>query len=224
MRGHTPDLQLVDVRNPGETAPGTIHGAVEMPLPALTELLGALDPDRPTVVYCAGGYRSSLAASVLQAHGFGDVSDLLGGYGAWQAAGLPVDETAGRPGEPDRAGQEKERSMAKDPVPEVDAVEGRALVDGGALLLDVREPDEWAAGHAPDARLLPMGQVQASVADLPKDRRIVAICRSGGRSAAVTEALNAWGLDAVNLAGGMRAWAGAGLPVVTDAGGRGAVI
>ncbi len=115
-------------------------------------------------------------------------------------------------------------ATGKDPVPEVDAVEGRALVDGGALLLDVREPDEWEAGHAPDAQFLPLGQVQARVDELPTDRRIVAICRSGARSATVTEALNAWGYDAVNLAGGMRAWAGAGLPVVTDDGSPGAVI
>ena len=94
----------------------------------------------------------------------------------------------------------------------------------GALLLDVREPDEWAAGHAPGARAMPLGQVQGRVDELPKDRRIVAICRSGGRSASVTEALNAWGFDAVNLAGGMRAWAAAGFPVETDDGGPGAVI
>jgi rhodanese-related sulfurtransferase len=115
-------------------------------------------------------------------------------------------------------------ATGKDPVPEVDALEGHELVDAGALLLDVREPDEWAAGHAPEAQFLPLGQVQDRVDELPKDRRIVAICRSGARSATVTEALNAWGYDAVNLAGGMRAWAGAGLPVVTDDGSPGAVI
>ncbi|HZP30672.1 MAG TPA: rhodanese-like domain-containing protein [Acidimicrobiia bacterium] len=114
--------------------------------------------------------------------------------------------------------------MPKESVPEVDAAEGRRRVEGGALLLDVREPDEWTAGHAPEARLIPLGQVQARLAELPKDRTIVAVCRSGGRSASVTEALTAWGYDAVNLAGGMRAWAAAGLPVVTDDGAPGAVI
>ena len=219
-RGNTPDLQLVDVRNPGETAHGTIHGALELPVPVLTDLVPALDPQRPTVVYCAGGYRSSLAASLLRAHGFRDVSDLLGGFTAWAGAGLPVDTSPESP----ESTEEEPSTMPQTPVPEVDAASGRALVESGALLLDVREPDEWAAGHAPGAHAIPLGQVQDRVDELPTDRQIVAICRSGGRSAAATEALNAWGFDAVNLAGGMRAWAGAGLPVVTDDGTPGAVI
>ena len=221
-RGNTPDLQLVDVRNPGETAHGTIRGALELPVPALNRLLPALDPARPTVVYCAGGYRSSLAASRLRAAGFADVSDVLGGFGAWQAAGLPV--TAPPDHDHTLRNEEASDAMPKESVPEVDAAEGRRRVEGGALLLDVREPDEWTAGHAPEARLIPLGQVQARLAELPKDRTIVAVCRSGGRSASVTEALTAWGYDAVNLAGGMRAWAAAGLPVVTDDGAPGAVI
>jgi glyoxylase-like metal-dependent hydrolase (beta-lactamase superfamily II)/rhodanese-related sulfurtransferase len=78
------DLQIVDVRNPGETTGGVIPGAVTMPLPRLTARMGELDPARPTVVYCASGYRSSIASSVLAAAGFGDVSDLRGGYEAWK--------------------------------------------------------------------------------------------------------------------------------------------
>ncbi|MDP1805115.1 MAG: rhodanese-like domain-containing protein, partial [Acidimicrobiales bacterium] len=87
-----PLLQIVDVRNPGETkVGGTIPGAQNEPLPQLLDHLAALDPDRPTIVYCAGGYRSSVAASTLRAHGFRQVADLIGGYGAWQsAAGTPA--------------------------------------------------------------------------------------------------------------------------------------
>ncbi|HEX5366196.1 MAG TPA: rhodanese-like domain-containing protein [Acidimicrobiales bacterium] len=76
-------VQLVDVRNPGEVAGGTIPGAVHIPLARLRLELDTLDPGAPTVVYCAGGYRSSIAASLLRARGFVDVSDLVGGYGAW---------------------------------------------------------------------------------------------------------------------------------------------
>jgi glyoxylase-like metal-dependent hydrolase (beta-lactamase superfamily II)/rhodanese-related sulfurtransferase len=83
-RRDTPGLQIVDVRNPGETAGGVIPGAVTMPLPRLTSQLVELDQTCPTVVYCASGYRSSIAASVLAAAGFDDVSDLLGGYEAWK--------------------------------------------------------------------------------------------------------------------------------------------
>jgi glyoxylase-like metal-dependent hydrolase (beta-lactamase superfamily II)/rhodanese-related sulfurtransferase len=82
-----PALQLVDVRGPGEVTEGMIPGAVNIELASLTRRLGELDPKLPTVVYCAGGYRSSIAASALRANGFEDVSDLLGGFGAWQTAG-----------------------------------------------------------------------------------------------------------------------------------------
>ncbi len=78
-----PALQVVDVRNPGEAAAGAIAGARNLPLPQLLDLLDDLNPDAPTVVYCAGGYRSSSAASMLRAHGFATVADLVGGYAAW---------------------------------------------------------------------------------------------------------------------------------------------
>ena len=83
--GELADLQLVDVRQPGETAHGMIPGAIPIPLTRLNERLPALDASKPTVVYCAGGYRSSIAASRMAAAGFTDVSDLLGGYTAWAA-------------------------------------------------------------------------------------------------------------------------------------------
>ena len=79
-----PDLQVVDVRNPTETmVGGSLPGARNLPLPQLLDHLEDLDPTRSTIVYCAGGYRSSVAASTLAAHGFGHVADLIGGYGAW---------------------------------------------------------------------------------------------------------------------------------------------
>ncbi len=81
-----PELQLVDVRNPGEAEAGMIGAAVNIPVGRLPDRLGELDPRRPTVVYCAGGYRSSMAASLLRKNGFEDVSDLLGGYNAWDDA------------------------------------------------------------------------------------------------------------------------------------------
>ncbi|MGI9622705.1 MAG: rhodanese-like domain-containing protein [Acidimicrobiales bacterium] len=79
------DLQIVDVRQPGETESGVINGAVTIPLTRLNQELARLDASRPTVVYCAGGFRSSIAASKMRASGFSDVSDLLGGYGAWES-------------------------------------------------------------------------------------------------------------------------------------------
>ena len=76
-------LQLVDIRNPGEFALGSIEGAELIPVGQLPGRLDELDPTAPTVVFCAGGYRSSVGASVLRQAGFTDVTDLLGGYGAW---------------------------------------------------------------------------------------------------------------------------------------------
>ena len=78
------DLQIVDVRNPGEVAAGTIPNAITIPVGQLPARLDELDASVPTVVYCAGGYRSSVAASLLRHNGFADVSDILGGYGAWE--------------------------------------------------------------------------------------------------------------------------------------------
>lgn len=84
-RGEDPELVLLDVRNPGEVADGTLDGARALPLARLLDELDQLDPARPTVVYCAGGYRSSVAASTLRAHGFTTVADVIGGHGAWAA-------------------------------------------------------------------------------------------------------------------------------------------
>lgn len=80
------EVQVVDIRNPAETALGTIPGAATIPLATLRRRIGELDLDRPVVAYCAGGYRSSVAASLLRSLGASDVSDLLGGYGAWAQA------------------------------------------------------------------------------------------------------------------------------------------
>jgi glyoxylase-like metal-dependent hydrolase (beta-lactamase superfamily II)/rhodanese-related sulfurtransferase len=80
-----PDLQVVDVRAPGEHAHGALPGAVNLNVTQLRMTLDQLDRDRPVLVHCAGGYRSIAASSLLEAHGFSDVSDVLGGYSAWAA-------------------------------------------------------------------------------------------------------------------------------------------
>lgn len=89
-RREVTDLQMVDVRNPGEFALGSVPDALSIPVGQLPTRRDELDPSRPTVVFCAGGYRSSVAASLLRAQGFDDVSDLVGGYDAWTAAIQPA--------------------------------------------------------------------------------------------------------------------------------------
>ena len=83
-------LQIVDVRKPAEAADGMIPGAVNIPVGQLPDRVGELDPTAPTVVYCAGGYRSSVAASLLRQLSFRDVSDIVGGYSAWAEAAQTV--------------------------------------------------------------------------------------------------------------------------------------
>jgi rhodanese-related sulfurtransferase len=102
--------------------------------------------------------------------------------------------------------------------------EAARRVDEGAVLLDVREPDEWHAGHAPDAVHVPLAALAANVDRLDKDQPVVAVCRVGGRSERAAAVLLQRGYDAVNLAGGMQAWNAAGMPVVTDMGDPGQII
>ncbi len=108
-------------------------------------------------------------------------------------------------------------------VPEVQADVAAQLADSGeVLLLDVREDDEWAAGHAPGATHTVLGRLDPAA--IPRDRPIIAVCRSGKRSGSAAQVLSGAGHDVRNLAGGMQAWAGAGLPVVRTDGTAGEII
>jgi rhodanese-related sulfurtransferase len=109
-------------------------------------------------------------------------------------------------------------------VSSVTPEEAVGRVDEGAVLLDVREPDEWQAGHAPDAIHVPLAALAARLDELDQGTPIVAVCRVGGRSERAAAALLQRGFDAVNLGGGMQAWVAAGLPVVADGGAPGEVI
>jgi rhodanese-related sulfurtransferase len=109
-------------------------------------------------------------------------------------------------------------------VADIDPTEANRLVSEGALLLDVREDDEWDAGHAPEAVHLAMGLVSERIEELPTDRTIVCVCRVGGRSGAVAQALLGAGYDVRNVGGGMLAWEAVALPVVDGHGEAGRVI
>lgn len=102
---------------------------------------------------------------------------------------------------------------------EVPTASVRDLPTDELLLVDVREPDEWQAGHAPEALHIPLRDVPArmdELAELPDDRPLYVVCRTGGRSAQATAFLNANGYEAVNVAGGMKSWQTEGRPVVSD--------
>ncbi|MFF0477840.1 rhodanese-like domain-containing protein [Streptomyces sp. NPDC004284] len=102
---------------------------------------------------------------------------------------------------------------------EVDLDVFAAELAQGAFTIDVREPDEYAAGHVPGVRTAPLSELGVHLAALPSDRPVYVICASGNRSAWAAEHLEAAGFHAVSVAGGTSGWASTGRPVVrgTDA-------
>jgi rhodanese-related sulfurtransferase len=91
-------------------------------------------------------------------------------------------------------------------------------------LLDVREDDEWQAGHIAGSQHIPLAELAARLGDVPKDRTVLAICRSGSRSDAAARGLRTLGYTVENLEGGVTAWKRAGLPLEAEGGGPGRVI
>lgn len=99
-------------------------------------------------------------------------------------------------------------------VPEIDVERLAEVQAGGSWVLDVRQPDEYEAGHVPGAHLIPLDELSTRHPEVPADQEVYVVCGSGGRSAAATKALNGAGYRAVNVAGGTKGWIDAGHPVV----------
>ena len=91
-------------------------------------------------------------------------------------------------------------------------------------LLDVRETDEWQAGHIAGAQHIPLGELRERLAEVPKDRTVLTVCRHGNRSEAATRGLRTLGYTVENLEGGVTAWKRTGLPLEAEGGGPGRVI
>lgn len=100
-------------------------------------------------------------------------------------------------------------------APAVDASAAQAKLQAkpAPFVLDVRQPDEYNAGHIAGATLIPLGELNARLNKLPKDREIICVCASGSRSSSATRQLIGAGYNAVNLRGGMGGWQRAGLPI-----------
>jgi rhodanese-related sulfurtransferase len=93
-----------------------------------------------------------------------------------------------------------------------------ADVPAQAHLLDVREDDEWTAGHAQGAQHIPLGALGEQADQVPRDRDVYVICKSGRRSERAAEALNSAGWRAINVADGMLGWASAGRAMTSESG------
>ena len=103
-----------------------------------------------------------------------------------------------------------------DQVPEVSIEEAIAKAGSGVVLIDVREPDEWEAGHAAGAISIPMSQFAERQGEFPLEDEFLVICQAGARSLRVATALAASGFSPINVAGGTSAWQSAGGAIVVD--------
>jgi rhodanese-related sulfurtransferase len=99
-------------------------------------------------------------------------------------------------------------------IPEIDVEALTQLHGAGAVIIDVREPDEYRDAHVVGARLIPLGEVTERVDEIPDDQPVYVVCMSGGRSARAVEWLIGQGIDATNVVGGTKAWLEAGKPAI----------
>jgi rhodanese-related sulfurtransferase len=104
--------------------------------------------------------------------------------------------------------------MVQSPTPAVDI----AGLPADCYLLDVREADEWEAGHAPEAVHVPLSELMNRAGEVPEDRDVYVVCKAGGRSQQAVQYLNQIGRTSVNVVGGMLAWHEAGRPMVSNGG------
>ncbi len=117
----------------------------------------------------------------------------------------------GQDGEPQDGGERNPDSEPEERTGVEVTEAARLLEEGEALVLDVRDEEEWSAGHIPDAMWVPMEEVEGRLDDLPSAKRVVTVCRSGKRSSKVAAQLREHGFEADNVEGGMEAWQEAGL-------------
>ncbi len=215
---------LVDVRTPDELAEGFIAGAINIPMTELTQHLDLLpNLDQKIVVYCGSGYRSAISMTALRLLGYTDVRSMLGGFGSWTGAGLPVSTTP----------TEVTAGMAPSIDPALfDAVSNfmtnipagfytvkpldltAEMARNPLTLIDVRTDEEWATGHIDGAIHLSLNTFFAQPELLPQDMAapIVVYGSSSHRGGIAMSLLHVLGYENVRaLSGGVGGWEKAGL-------------
>ncbi len=198
-------VQVVDVRTRSEFASGHLDRAHLIPVDELRQRMGELDPSAKTVVYCKVGLRGYLAARVLEQNGFKEVYNLSGGL-----LSCPPAAQAARSGQ---SGQT--RPAAKSTGVTAGPAEVREKVGApGTLVVDVRDPDEFAYERIAGTLNIPQSSLNVRLKDLPRDKSIYLVCSTGARSAQSLDAFKSEGFRSVyNMEGGIAAWKKAGMPV-----------
>lgn len=219
-----PDL-LIDVRRDEELAKGYIADSVHMPLEQFMSFAGELpsDLDASIVIYCAGGHRGNIAATMLRTMGYDNVLNLAGGFNGWATAGLPFESAAAAVEETgfDLAGAlDAYISSLPASFNAIRAADLNALLaeEPDTLLVDVRTVDEFDEGHLAGAINIPLIELTDHLDLLPNlGQKMVVYCGSGHRSAMAMALLNLLGYqNALSLLGGVKAWTAAELPMTTD--------
>ena len=217
---------VIDVRQPDEYAAGHIEGAINIPLRELADNLDKIPTDRQVFVYCASGHRAALAGGALHMAGYDNVLVFPPSWKGWVEAGEPestVEVMAETFSPPDF---EAELVATVDEflsgIPEGylgagDVAAVRQAMDAGVFLLDVRTPEEYAAGHLPGAVNVSLRDLTAGLDKIPTDNAVIVYCGSGHRAALAAPVLHMLGYDNTKVfAGSYKAWTAAGEEVVTE--------
>jgi rhodanese-related sulfurtransferase len=216
---------LIDVREAIEYADGAIPGALNIPIRTVAKSLDQIPSDKPVIVYCASGHRAAVAGAMLHVLGYDNVQAFPGGYGAWEAAqGEGGDVPTALGAVVPAAGEvvavvDAFLSGLPDNFRSVGNLEAfkEALGSADPLLIDVREADEYAAGHIEGAINIPLRTLADNLDKVPSDRPVIVYCASGHRSGLGTAALAMLGYGNVRaFPGGWHVWSQAGEPVATD--------
>jgi rhodanese-related sulfurtransferase len=210
------EAAIIDVREPSEYEAGHVEGAINIPIRTLAQSLDKVPTDKPVVLYCASGHRAGMATAALQSLGYGNVRAFPGGWKAWSEAGEAA-STEAVEAEVMAAPEVDEAVLAAvdsflSGIPEGFYALGapeklQEALDAGAVLIDVREPSEYAEGAILDAVNIPIRELGSNLDAIPQDRPVVVYCASGFRAAQSLAALQTMGYGNVrSFPPGYGAW------------------
>ena len=197
---------LIDVREASEYADGHIAGAINIPIRTLAQHLDKIPTDQPVMVYCASGHRAGMATSALHALGYSNVKAFPPGWKGWIAANEPVSMDAVEATTYSAPAVNADLLAAVDGflsnIPEgfyaLGTVEKmKEAIDAGAVIIDVREANEYADGHIAGAIDIPIRTLAQNLDKVPTDKAVVVYCASGFRAALSTAALQIMGYSNV---------------------------